>query len=186
MAQYRHQWPHSSYGPSTASYIISHKIPAIEEFKRGWMGFYEYRPIFSRILFGSIPDSAEMWKPVGGENIYKGLGRPAAHLLPVYTPPSMVPDVGESEGFQNWKQELFGPSKQMELQQQRFLPGNSDSHELEEIVPDNINIGAQDDDSIHIKDDFNTTSVAVNVENEDDKGTDSEEKGSLKLIIFAL
>lgn len=151
------------------------------------MGFYEYRPIFSRILFGSIPDSAEMWKPAGGENIYKGLGRPAAHLLPVYTPPaSMVPDVGESEGFQNWKQELFGPSKQMELQQQRFLPGNSDSHELEEIVPDNINIGAQDDDSIHIKDDFNTTSVAVNVENEDDKGTDSEEKGSLKLIIFAL
>jgi hypothetical protein len=46
-------------------------------------------------------------------------------------------------------------------------------------VPDNINFGAQDDDSIHIKDDFNTTSV-VNVVNEDDKGIDSEEKGLLK------
>jgi hypothetical protein len=127
-----------------------------------------------------------MWKPAGGEHFYKGQpGRPAAHLLPVYNPPSMVPDVGESEGFQNWKKELFGPSKQIELQQQRFPPGNSDSHEFEEIVPDNINFGAQDDDSIHIKDDINTTSF-VNVENEDDKGIDSEEKGLLKLIIFAL
>ena len=115
------------------------------------MDFYEYRPFFSRVIFG-IPDSTWIWKPAG-ENRIKGRGD---------TPPSTDPGVG-APGFLDWRQEFFGPPTQMELQQ-GFPTGNSDSQELINGDQDL----AQDDDSTRIKDD-----AGEGVD-------DSEEKGVLK------
>ena len=166
----------NSYGISTTN--VSHGIPKVEELRKGWLGHYEYRPFFSRILFG-IP-------PLFDEEIHQ--------QRPAMNEDSSHEDQRENDGltgFLDWKRVPFGPLKSMELEQEYPSDGiNSDSQEFqEEIEPDDNNDGTEvqiqkgNDFTPIIINDFNSSTVAVNLddENDDDDYID-EEKGILHFV----
>jgi hypothetical protein len=148
---------------------VSHEI---QQLRKGWLGFYEYRPYFSRVTF-SFPPLFGIQGPAVKKSYKEQSKSPVLQAKPE--------NYYGATGFFDWQTEPFGPPKPLIELEQEFSTGNSDSQEIEEEIVPVINTGTKQEDDFtdNSKENFNETVVHLEDENED---INSEEKGNLEII----